>query len=217
MTYNPENGALGLLTNAQARSLLAQAFAEWEAGPATITFTEGSLLGVDVNATGIPLTNPAHYQNFYRKSGDSKTPVIFDNDGSIIDGIFGTGARFDILGVAGLDTPVGVSTTITEASIVINGLFYDGVGLPSSPDDVTLTGLKAAMVHEIGHAINLDHTYLNHDLALDGNAGNDIYVPTMFPIAADDEAALATTNPDDQLAAENLYPPGAGTNGFREA
>jgi hypothetical protein len=214
VTYNPESGPLGQLTNAQARALLAEAFAEWQAGPATITFTEGSLLGVDVNATGTAATNPAHYQNFYRKSGDARSPVIFDSDGSIIDGIFGTGARFDILGVAGLDTPVGVTTTITEASIVINGAFYDGIGLPSSPDDVSLIALKAAMVHEIGHFINLDHTDHNHELAFDGNAGNDIYVPTMFPVTVDDEEALASTNPDDQLAAENLYPPGAPANGF---
>ena len=214
VTYNPENGPLGQLTNAQARALLTEAFAEWQAGPATITFTEGSLLGLDVNATGIPLTNSAHYQNFYRKNGDGLSPVIFDNDGSIIDAIFGTGARFDILGVAGLDTPVGVGTTITGASIVINGAFFDGIGLPSSPEDVSLTALKAAMVHEIGHFINLDHTVLNHELAFDGNAGNDIYVPTMFPVTVDDEDALASTNPDDQLAAENLYPPGAPANGF---
>ena len=168
-------------------------------------------MALDVDAEGFAFTNPAHFQNFYRVNGDGKSPVIFDSDGSIIDAIFGTGARFEVLGVAGIDTPVGTDTEITGASIIINGAFYDGVGLPASPEDVSLGGLKAAMVHEIGHFINLDHTAVNEELALDDNAGNDVYVPSMFPIAVQDEAALADTNPDDELAAVNLYPPGPPT------
>ncbi len=208
--YNPDQGPLGQLNNASARALLAQAFAVWEAGPAGITFTEGPLLSFDVNANGFPYSNPAHFRNVYRVHGDGRSPVIFDNNGAIIDSIFGIGARFDILGVASIDNPIGVDTQITGASIVINGLFYDGVGMPVSPDDVTLEGLKAAMVHEIGHFINLDHSYLNHEMALDDNPGNDKYVPSMFPLAALDEAALASTNPDDERAAQNLYPAGSG-------
>jgi hypothetical protein len=215
VTYHPDPGPLGLLSNAAARALLAEAFAEWEAGPAIISFTEGPPLALDVDAEGFAFTNPAHFQNFYRVNGDGKSPVIFDNDGSIIDAIFGTGARFEVLGVAGIDTPIGTDTEITGASIIINGAFYDGVGLPDSPEDVTLAGLKAAMVHEIGHFINLDHTWLNHELALDDNAGNDIYVPSMFPIAVKDEGALADTNPDDELAAINLYPPGPPTRNIQ--
>ncbi|HJQ98398.1 MAG TPA: FG-GAP-like repeat-containing protein, partial [Candidatus Polarisedimenticolaceae bacterium] len=95
---------------------------------------------------------------------------------------------------------------------ILNGAFFDGVGPPASPPDLTRTGFKAAMVHEIGHFINLDHTVLNHEQAFDGNPGNDVYVPTMFPIAVDDEDALASTNPDDELAALNLYPSGAAAN-----
>ncbi len=206
VVYNPDPGALGLLSNAQARALLASAFAEWGSLPAAIEFAEGAVLPSDVNAVGIPFTNPSHYQNFYRVPGDGRSPVIFDTDGSIIDAFFGSGARFEILGVAGIDTPIGLATEITEASIIVNGAFHDGVGLPASPEDVSLEGLKAAMVHEIGHFINLDHSVLNHELALDGNAGNDVYVPSMFPVAVADEGALATTNPDDALAARNLYP-----------
>jgi hypothetical protein len=133
IVYNLDQGTLGLLSNAQARALIAAAFAEWTAAAPSLTFAEGASLPQNVDAAGIPFTNPAHFQNFYRVSGDGRSPVIFDADGSIIDAIFGVGARFEVLGVAGLDTPVGATTEITEGSIIINGAFFDGVGLPTSP------------------------------------------------------------------------------------
>ena len=78
---------------------------------------------------------------------------------------------------------------------------------------MTRDGLKAAMVHEIGHFINLDHTVLNHELALDDNAGNDIYVPTMFPIAVADEEALADDEPRRRAGgARTSIPPGRRTD-----
>jgi hypothetical protein len=204
IVYHPDRGSLGTLSKGPARTLLSQSFVAWTSA-VPITAGEGSQLPVDVNASGNPSTNAAHFQNFYRVAGDGLSPIIFDTDGSIIDALLGEGARFDVLGLAGLDTPIGAVTQITEASIIINGAFYDGIGPPASPPDITLTGLKAAMVHEIGHFLNLDHTVLNHEQALDDNAGNDIYVPTMFPVAVLDDEALASLNPDDTLAATNLY------------
>ncbi|MGH9868011.1 MAG: FG-GAP-like repeat-containing protein [Candidatus Polarisedimenticolia bacterium] len=210
IVYHPDSGPLGLLSNAQARALLTQAFIPWDTIPGSLSFTEGAPLGLDVNAQGFAFSNTAHYLNFYRVDGDGLSPVIFDHDGSIIDALFGVGARFEVLGVAGLDNPIAVSTQITGASIIINGAFYDGVGEPASPEDVTLEGLKATMVHEIGHFINLDHTVLNHEVALDDDASNDIYVPTMFPLAVLDEGALASIHLDDRTAARDIYPGPSG-------
>ncbi len=211
VVYNVDPGPLGLLSNAQARALLAQAFAEWDAIPGNLSFAEGTPLPLDVNAEGFAFSNPAHYLNFYRVDGDGVSPVIFDQDGSIIDALFGVGARFEVLGVAGLDNPIAANPAITGASIIINGAFYDGVGEPDSPEDVTPEGLRATMVHEIGHMVNLDHTVLNHEVALDDDPSNDIYVPTMFPVAVLDEGALATVHLDDRTAFRDLYAgPGSG-------
>src|SRR5262245_25902702 len=167
ITYNVDIGTLGTLTNTQADALLANAFGRWQGvGLTDIAFVQGTDLPADVDAVGIPFTNPAHWANFWRKAGDGRSPVIYDADGSIIDDMYGAGARFDVLGAAGLDNPISVSGTITEASIVINGAFFDGVPLPASPDDsASQLAFEATMVHEVGHFCNLDHSVVNHELA----------------------------------------------------
>ncbi|MBP7149322.1 MAG: VCBS repeat-containing protein [Acidobacteria bacterium] len=171
-----------------------------------VTFGEGPLLPYDVNAVGTPATNPAHWRNFWRVDGDGLSPVIFDSDGSIIDQIFGAGAHFDVLGVAALDTPISVSATIGEASIILNGTIVDGLGLPMSPEDLSLPlGLTGLVTHEGGHFLNLDHSVLNLDAALDGDPANDVYVPTMFPLALANDAAAASLKPDDEAALLGLY------------
>jgi Tol biopolymer transport system component len=219
VVYNPDKGGLGTLNNAQADALLADAFSRWQSAPFTaITFSAGSELPFDVNAAGIPASNPAHWANFWRKDGDGLSPVLYDADGSIIDDMFGEGARFDVLGAAGIDNPISPSGTITGASIVINGAFFDGVGFPSSPgDEPSPLAFESIMVHEIGHFINLDHSVVNHELAGDGNRANDIYIPTMYPFMVDDEEAIVTLNPDDEAAVASLYPSSAfaaSTAGF---
>ena len=66
VTYHPDLGPLGSLSNPEARSLLTGAFGEW-ASVGALTFTEGSLLAEDINATDIPATNTAHYKHFWRR------------------------------------------------------------------------------------------------------------------------------------------------------
>jgi len=215
VAYNADQGGLGILSNVLADALLADAFTRWEnVATAAISFVAGAELPGDVTAAGLPVSNPNHWGHFWAKPGDGKSPVIYDVDGSVIDDMFGEGARFDILGAAAIDTPLSVadpnvvgSGIITEASIVINGAFYDGLGLPLSPNDsASSLAFEAIMVHEVGHFANLDHSVVNHEMAADGQPENDIYVPTMYPEAVDDEEAVASLNPDDVARISALYP-----------
>src|SRR5262252_6338603 len=107
VVYNPDQGSLGTFPNNQANIMLAEAFSRWQGAPYTaITFFAGPALPYDVNASGIPASNPAHWANFWRKDGDGLSPVIYDTDGSIIDDMFGAGARFNVLGASGIDSPM---------------------------------------------------------------------------------------------------------------
>src|SRR4029453_17017331 len=218
VVYHPDQGSLGMLSNLVADNLLADAFSRWHGAPFTaISFSAGAEFSVDVNAVGIPFTNPAHWANFWRKDGDGLSPVIYDADRSINDDMFGEKARFDVLGAAGIDNPISYpNTTVTEASIVINGAFFGGIREPSSPtDEPSQFAFESIMVHEIAHFINLDHSVVNHELALDGNAANDAFVPTMYPLTVRDEEAITILNRDDQACVARLYPSTgfpAGTN-----
>jgi hypothetical protein len=89
------------------------AFDRWQGVTlSVISFTPGADLPLDINATGIPFTNAAHWANFWRKSGDSRSPVIYDVDGTIIlaawlrtrgerDGFVFTGTNNDGTGTGG--------------------------------------------------------------------------------------------------------------------
>jgi hypothetical protein len=208
ITYNLDLGNLGSLSTGQADALIADAFNRWHSVPLVrLNFATGSRLPYDINAVGIPATNPAHWAHFWRKDGDGLSPVIYDTDGSIIDDMFGAGAKFDVLGAAAIDTPLASGPTITEATIVINGAFHDGQGLPDSPPDLSsLLAFESTMVHEVGHFLNLDHSMVNREMANDFNLANDRFIPTMYPLTVDDEEALASLNPDDEAGVIGLYP-----------
>ena len=99
VVYNPDPGPLGLSEQRRGAGASGRGVRRMGRGARRHhLLRRDSLLGLDVNGTGFAFTNPAHYQNFYRVNGDGKSPVIFDNDGSIIESIFGIGARFEILG-----------------------------------------------------------------------------------------------------------------------
>jgi len=63
------------------------------------------------------------------------------------------------------------------------------------------------VTHELGHAIGLAHTLLNVELAGDGVAANDAYLPMMAPVLSDDDPlAPALLALDDTSLVSLLYP-----------
>jgi hypothetical protein len=221
IVYNLDLGRLGALSQTSAAALVRSAFDVWQAaGP--VVFTQGAPLPYNVDAKGLPSTNPAHYLNFLNKKGDGfPLPVIFDADGEIIDQLFGAGASDDILGVANVDTdpctfPGGTfpqdCPNIADATIIVNGLPAAAqTACGASIEEV----YRSILVHEIGHVLNLDHTSLNHEIAMDGACANDTAVPTMIPFVGDDPGNGADLHPDDIHALISLYgsPAASGIGG----
>lgn len=202
VNFRIDGGTLGLLENLPARTHFQLALDQWDAVGVIDLEIDPVPLAMDVNAVDYADSNADHYLNFWdEETGTRGVKVIFDTDGSIVEDMLGQGAGDDVLGLARIDTRVDSSQQILEASIILNGRAFDGV----PPDLVGVLQLRALMVHEIGHALNLGHSIVNHELAGDGDVHNDRYIPTMFPFLTEDETALSVLNPDDIAALIGLY------------
>jgi len=191
--YSVDQGELGLITNADATTLVDICFATWQAVPtAQISFINAGVLPEDVNGSNYIA---------YFDGADGINPILFDSDGSIVDAFFGSGSSDSIIGFSGSDYDE-VTGYYTEGLALLNGKFSD---------DFSYEQFKATFVHEFGHFFGLDHCQINTSYAGDGNTANDVYLPTMFPTATDDDTPLASLNPDDTAALTLLYPAAPGT------
>ncbi len=205
VTWNPDRGTLGTLSNADAVSLAGDNFAKWQAVPtAALTISNAGALPVDVTTVNV--------DTFVGVCGDGFSPIVFDSDGSITDSLFGVGASNSILGFAGPECGTLVPPVISEASAVLNGKFIDGIASASNPE-ISITSFAAVLLHEFGHYLNLEHSQISLLEAFDHDATNDDTVATMFPFLVNgtEESILSR---DDEVAISTLYPTAAFTTGF---
>ncbi|MFQ5719390.1 MAG: hypothetical protein ACE5IK_07550, partial [Acidobacteriota bacterium] len=198
--YNPDRGGLGPFDHATILSLADAAWQRWEDVPsATATFRAAAELPVDIDATNfVPL--------LFGFLPDGVSPVIWDEDGSIFEILFGRNSL--ILGTSGPEfaDPDG---HILESQALFNGGF-ENVGFPPSE-------YLQVLVHEFGHFINLGHSIVNGQIiAFDDENG-----PTpldLFPrenLAGRIETMSVQTTlgsgqdspgPDDVASISFLYP-----------
>jgi hypothetical protein len=192
--YAVDQGELGNFSNSQAAAIVDDCFGVWQSVPtASISFKNAGFLPEDVNKN--------NYEPYFDSDADGVSPVIFDSDGGIIDDLYGYGASDYIIGFSGsaADYDASGGWYYTEGLTLINGRFTELF---------TPAIFKATFVHEFGHFIGLDHTQINLQYVHDNDTANDIYVPTMFPTATDDDTPLGELNPDDEAALTMLYPAG---------
>ena len=182
VTLNYDLGPLGTHTKAQADVLVTNAIAIWtNVGTASVTLSRGPDMPVDVTTANLA----TYYPNNATNTSDGLNPVVYDTDGSILDAIFGAGAKNSLLGFA---TTRFASCQFTEGTVFISGF-------KAVPD----TTLSVVFAHEVGHLIGLDHTQLDNTTGI-AAAAND---PLMYPVA---NRGSVTLHEDDIASVSALYP-----------
>ena len=201
LVYRYDLGPLGIFSNTEARQLFEDRFMDWEAIPTALnSFKRDNpdSLTFDVTASNFdPILNSKNLLGY--------TPVIFDNDGSLLNAFLGNGAGNSVLGLSG---PITVNSgplanQIAESQAVFNGRFVDGIDTPANPES-SIDSFKGTIIHEFGHGQGLDHSQINVE-AVKPASGQEIRdtVPLMFPVAVND---LFLIRRDDASAISLLYP-----------
>jgi hypothetical protein len=207
MIYKIDRGAIGEISQEDARSFADEVLALWENNSGIDFQAEGDgYIEEDVNES-----NFNTYLDSERPLGYS--PVIWDETGSLINDLFGKGSKDNILGFAGAvfySTRNGLAQGIIESNSVFNGYLFNGANTDEDRDSVINT-FKTTILHEFGHMFGLDHTqggnnegynkYANGELDIDELTD----VPVMFPIAAN---PLVELQQDDIAAVRLGYPKG---------
>ncbi|HSS52620.1 MAG TPA: hypothetical protein VLX28_27065 [Thermoanaerobaculia bacterium] len=199
--FNPDQGNLGPLTNAQAVTLVSNAFQQWGNIPtAATTYLQGAPLPVNVDATNFgPYLEPA--------APDGFSAIVFDEDGSIFDLLFGPDS-----GVLGFASPEWVNVSTCQ---ILEGVAFINGGAFTGPDALAVA--LDILTHEFGHYQNLAHTVVNGQIVLGDNSGptpNDTFpvgslantIETMYPFYFGTAAGFSTPEKDDVASLSALYP-----------
>ena len=204
LIYRFDQGPLGMFSNSEAIEIVKDIFKIWEdVETANLKFQQDnpSTIGFDVNGTNFePILRPTQFLGY--------TPIVFDHDGAVNQAVYGSANV--AVAFAG---PLLGSDEILESQIVINGRLVDGISNSDNPE-VTLEFFKIAVLHEIGHALGLDHSQINKE-ADNLGASQEIIdsVPIMFPYPPANSRLLKLKR-DDISAISLLYPDQTKLNTF---
>lgn len=199
IVLNIDPGTLGTKSNTQADALVQRAFSLWNnVSTSTILFIQGADLKTDININNFTTVLPNLNKTVLHQD-DGLNPVVYDNNGSIIDAFFGPGQSNSTVGFATSIVQIG-SSHFSEGYAVISG---KDIGL--SPLDFELI-----ITHELGHMIGLDHTQANinnNEKYLDFpgvcTTSQPASYPVMYPFICRTTESL---HGDDISAVSALYP-----------
>lgn len=204
--YRFDQGSLGSLSNTEAVTLIEDLLDDWGAlSNVNITFQADSPSTLSVDVTS------SNHSTYTGNAVLGYTPIIFDIDGSLTNALI-PGGKNIVLGFAGPKIPSSgpQSGDIIEALAVFNGRFIDGVDNATNPE-VSINAFRGTVIHELGHAIGLDHSQINKEALTSNNQTVLDSVPLMFPISVND---LYSIKLDDNAAAASLYPKAAQISNY---
>ncbi|MBL8522191.1 MAG: matrixin family metalloprotease [Betaproteobacteria bacterium] len=182
VTLNYDLGVLGTRSKAQADAIVTNAISLWtNVGTSSIVLSRGPDMPEDVTTANLA----TYYPNNATNTADGLNPVVYDTDGSILDAIFGAGAKNNLLGFA-----------TTRFS---NCLFQEGTVFISGFKAVSDTTMGVVFAHEVGHLVGMDHTQLDDSQGIPSTAN----YPLMYPVANRGSVSL---HEDDIAGISLLYP-----------
>lgn len=213
VNYFVDRGPLGgLVTNQQATAMVDAAAAQWNGVPtAGVALKDMGTLNEDVNGSNIASTNGAITRPSDVTPSATGYPlgVIYDQDGSVIDAIFGTGASqpesCQNNGVFVWLDSINPDATIAHGIILLNGL------CATSPNLLTMMSFE--LERAFGRILGLDSAQVNPGALQNGESGGVLGWPVMQPESGlcGPRGGACIPNPtalrwDDIAALNRIYP-----------
>jgi len=197
----------GGVDNEAAKAMVREAWGKWEGAAITDDGALNVIAGVNFidagNISGVDDIDENNYQQFYFDENGANDPnrptvIIFDHTGLIMKDLVERGEMADgqqdsVLGLTDIYAKDSSTKMIHNATIILNGDYYS----KQSNKEV----FKAAIVHELGHMMNMDHSDVNQDCYDDENCAGDgdgwAHLPTMYRYAV--SSTQASPQHDDVI------------------
>lgn len=215
VTYFTDLGALSpQVSQAQANTMVATAASVWSAVPtAAVLIQAGGSLAEDVNGSNVTAgsTGVILPTDIQSTATDKPVAVLYDQDGSVIDALYGAGASSPLTcptgGVLVNVDNLAASGNIVHAVVLVNGR--------CAATTTQIANLQYQLVRAFGRVLGLDGSQTNEEM-FDQNQPTDAGLqgwPIMHPVEhlCNGGSGLCMPNPtqprtDDVATLNRLYP-----------
>ena len=212
VNYHPELGSCGPFSNADMKTKIQNLLANWsDLEEVDLSFNEvsGSLTDITGDNYLSYFSDGSLTTNDVNARSDGLNPIIFDDDGAIIESLAGSANVPFILGLAGIANSES-DGEITDGQMILNCKClanhpFDQCSVNGSISEVDEETLNFTILHEVGHFLNLDHSQANADYYSNGDTDDDIYLPVMFPFAFETSVGILPRQ-DDVHSLAYIYP-----------